>query len=212
VLLALVLAVAAQKAPPHWPISPLFADPGLRAALGSIDPKPGAWAEYLVRAPGKGDLRVRATVLAAAEDGRYWLELATAGESGLASAAKLLIHGNAFSFGDVERLYVMIAGQQPIEVPLDEVRQAGAKKPPVEEQRVERLGPERVHVAAGEFNADVFRASGTRIWRAPGVPLWGLVKARSARQSMELVASGTSGGHSLFPPGWDQGKGSESRK
>jgi len=164
-----------------------------------------------VRAPGKGDLRVRATVLAAVDDGRYWLELATAGESGLASAAKLLIHGNAFSLGDVERLYVMIAGQQPVEVPLDEVRPAGAK-PPAEAQRVERLRPERVHVAAGEFNADVFRVPGTRIWRAAGVPLWGLVKARSARQSMELVASGTTGGHSLFPPGWDQGKGRESRK
>jgi hypothetical protein len=211
VLLALVLTVAAQRAPPRWPVSPLFADPGMRAALGSIDPKPGAWAEYLVRAPGKGDLRVRATVLAAADDGRYWLELATAGESGLASAAKLLVHGNAFSLGDVERLYVMIAGQQPIEVPLDEVR-PGRAKPPAEAQRVERLRPERVRVAAGEFNADVFRASGTRIWRAAGVPLWGLVKARSARQSMELVASGTTGGHSLFPPGWDQGKGSESRK
>lgn len=210
-LLALVLAVAAQRTPPHWPVSPLFADPGLRAALGNIDPKPGAWAEYLLRAPGKGDLRVRATVLAAVEDGRYWLELATAGESGLASVAKLLIHGNASSLGDVERLYVMIAGQQPIEVPLDEVRPASAK-PPAEVQMVERLAPERVHVAAGEFNADVFRVSGTRIWRASGVPLWGLVKARSARQSMELVASGTTGGHSLFPPGWDQGKGSESRK
>jgi hypothetical protein len=211
VLLALVLAVAARSGPPHWPVSPLFADPGLREALGSIDPKPGAWAEYLVRAPGKGDLRVRATVLAAMDEGRYWLELATAGESGLASAAKLLIHGDAFSLADVERLYVMIAGQQPVEVPLDEVRPAGGK-PPAEAQRVERLRPERVHVAAGEFNADVFRVSGTRIWRAAGVPLWGLVKARSARQSMELVASGTTGGHSLFPPGWDQGKGSDSRK
>ena len=209
-LLALVLAVAAQRTSPHWPVSPLFTDPGLRAALGSIDPKPGAWAEYLVRAPGKGDLRVRATVLAAVEDGRYWLELATAGESGLASAAKLLIHGNASSLGEVERLYVMIVGQQPIEVPVDEVRPASAK--PTSVQRVERLAPERVHVAAGEFNADVFRVSGTRIWRASGVPVWGLVKARSARQSMELVASGTTGGHSLFPSGWDQGKGSESRK
>ena len=209
-LLALVLAVAAQSAPAHWPVSPLFADPGLREALGSIDPKPGAWAEYLVRAPRKGDLRVRATVLAAVDDGRYWLELATAGESGLASAAKLLIHGNAFSLGDVERLYVMVAGQQPVEVPLDEVRPAGAKPPA--EARMKRLRPERVHVAAGEFNADVFRVSGTRIWRAASVPLWGLVKARSARQSMELVASGTTGGHSLFPPGWDQRKGRESRK
>ena len=210
-LLALVLAVTAQGTPPRWPVPPLFADPGLGAALGNIDPKPGAWAEYLVRAPGKGDLRVRATVLAPVEDGRYWLELATAGESGLASAAKLLIHGNAFSLGGVERLYVMVAGQQPIEVPLDEVRSAGAK-PPAEAQKVERLRPERVRVAAGEFTANVFRVSGTRIWRAAGVPLWGLVKARSARQSMELVASGITGGQSLFPPGWDQRKGRESRK
>jgi len=211
VLLALVLAVATQGTPPHWPVSPLFADPDIGAALGSIDPKPGAWAEYLVRAPGKGDLRVRATVLAPVADGRYWLELATAGESGQASASKLLIHGNAFSLAGVERLYVMVAGQQPVEVPLDEVRSAEAQ-PPGDAQRVERLRPERVRVAAGEFTANVFRVSGTRIWRAADVPLWGLVKARSARQSMELVASGITGGQSLFPPGWDQGKGSESRK
>jgi hypothetical protein len=210
VLLAVVLAAVMQRTPPPLQTAPLFADPDLAAALGSIDPKPGAWAEYLVREKGKGDLRVRATALAASEDGLYWLELATAGEAGLASAAKLLVRGNPFAARNVERMYVMIAGQQPIEIPLDQVFLRDPQR--TGKVQVKRVGVERVRVAAGEFRADVLRVSRTRVWRAVNVPLWGLVKARSALQSIELVAAGVEGGRSLFPPGWDQGNGRESRK
>ena len=209
-LLALVLAAATQAAPAQLPQSPLFADPDLAAALGSIEPRPGAWAEYLVRAKGRGDLRVRATALDAGESGRYWLELATAGENGMASAARLLLRGKSSSPKDIERMYVMIAGQPPIEVPLDQLQLPDAR--PQGEARVKRLGSRRVRVAAGEFAAELLLVSDTRVWRAAKVPLWGLVKARSARQSVELVGFGESGGHSLFPPGWGQGNGSDSRK
>ena len=53
-----------------------------------------------------------------------------------------------------------------------------------------------------------------RVWRSSQVPLWGLVKAQSPRQTVELIASGKTGAESIFPPGWtdDQGKGSESTK
>jgi hypothetical protein len=210
VLLALVLAAATQGKPAQLPRSPLFADPDLAVALGKIEPRPGAWAEYLVRAKGNGGLRVRATALDAGESGRYWLELATAGEIGMASAARVLLRGRSSSPRDIERMYVMIAGQQPIEVPLDQIQLPEAG--PRAKARVKRLGSGRVRVAAGEFAAELLRVSGTRVWRAANVPLWGLVKARSARQSVELVAFGESGGHSLFPPGWGQGNGSESRK
>src|SRR2546423_992021 len=103
-LLALVLAAAA---------APFFADPLVPAALGPIDPRPGSWAEYLVRTRGREDVRVRATALAAEGQRRYWLELTGAGETGIAWAARLLLQGERPSLTDVERMYVMLAGQQP---------------------------------------------------------------------------------------------------
>jgi len=164
---------------------PFFADPAIPAALGPIDPRPGSWAEYLVRTRGREDVRVRATVLPAEGQGRYWLELTVAGGSGIASAARMLIESDRPWPANVGRMHVMLAGQQPVEIPLDRIRLALP--------RTTARGP-------------------IRIWRARSVPLWGLVKARSPRQSMELLASGASGGHSVFPPGWDQGNGRESAK
>jgi hypothetical protein len=201
VLLALLLAAVP---------SPLFADPQLAEAMGPIDARPGAWVEYLVRAPDRDDLRVRATVLPAATDGRHWLELITASAAGIVSASKLLVRADALFPGSVERMYVMLAGQEPIEVPLDRIKlpEREAHRRP----RVARLGMQRVQVPAGTFAAEAMRIGGTGVWRAASVPLWGLVRTRSSRQSLELVAFGTSGGHSVFPPGWDQGNGSDSAK
>lgn len=201
VLLALLLAAAP---------SPLLADPDLAEAMGRIDPRPGAWVEYLVRAPGRDDLRVRATVLPAATGGRHWIELITASADGIVSASRLLLRADELFPRSVERMYLMLAGQQPIEVPMDRIELPEARihaRPPVA-----RLGTRRVRVPAGTFAAEAMRIAGTRVWRTATVPLWGLVKARSSRQSMELVSFGTSGGHSVFPPGWDQGKGSDSAR
>ena len=175
VLLALLLAAA----PFPFPV-----DPGLAAALGPIDPRPGSWAEYLVRTRGREDVRVRATILPA-EGQRYWLELTAVGEGGIASAARVLLEGDRPSVAGIERMYVMLAGQQPIEIPLDRIR------------------PSARPVTSRET---------ARVRRAAGVPLWGVVKMRSSRQSVDLLASGSSGGRSVFPPGWDQGNGSESAK
>ena len=145
-----------------------------------------ASSEYqVVRTRGREDVRVRATVLPAEGEGRYWLELTAAGESGIASAATVLIEGDRPWPANVGRMYVMLAAQQPVEIPLDRIRLALPRS------------TARVPV---------------RVWRARSVPLWGLVKARSPRQSVELLTSGTSGGHSVFPPGWDQGNGRESAK
>src|SRR5258705_13962732 len=87
------------------------------AALGSIDPQPGAWVEYLIRAKEKGNLRLRATVLPASGDGRYWLELASASDTGLVSAAKPLLRGKELSAGAAERLALLGAGKKPYEFP-----------------------------------------------------------------------------------------------
>ncbi len=112
-LLALLLAAAP---------SPLFADPDLAEAMGRIDPRPGAWVEYLVRAPGRDDLRVRATVLPAATGGRHWIELITASADGIVSASRLLLRADSLFPRNVERMYLMLAGQQPIEVPMDRIK------------------------------------------------------------------------------------------
>jgi hypothetical protein len=195
VLIALLLATTV----------PLAVDPQLQDALGPIDPRPGAWAEYLIRTAGRDDLRLRATVLPAEAAGRYWLELAMAAEAGIASAARLLVRRDPAA--GIESAHLMLAGQQPIQIPPDRLRPAVRKIP-----SMTRARRTRVRVRAGTFMADMFRAGAARVWRAPGVPLWGLVKARSKRQSIELIACGASGGRSVFPAGWAQGKGSESAK
>jgi hypothetical protein len=194
---------------------PLFANPKLAAALGTLKPEAGAWAEYLVRTRGEKGMRLRATIVPPLlEGGRYWLELATLNEDGVAGAAKLLVHGNALGPRDFERVFVMLAGQQPIDVPLDQldVPEKDAPAPP----KVEKLGKSKAQVRAGAFEAELLRAGDTRVWRSDSVPLWGLVKAKSPGQSVELIGSGRTGGHTVFPAGWgderDQGKGSESTK
>jgi hypothetical protein len=195
-LLAMVLAAAA---------SPLFADPEIEAALGRIQASPGAWVEYAVRTRGKQGARVRATVLLAREPGRYWLELAAAeAASGVAGAVRLLIREGRGP-GSAERVVVLLAGQDPVEVT------AERSPPPKAPGSIKPLGMQEIRVPAGVFSARALRVSGTtRVWRAAGVPLWGLVKARSSRQTLELLAWGREGGHSVFPPDWDQGNGSES--
>lgn len=197
-------------------VAPPFGDRDLADALGPMQPKPGAWAEYLVRSAPGGEVRVRASVLPAAAEGRCWLEISAAPGSGVIAAARLLVRGSMVPDG-VERMYVMIAGQQPLEIP------PGRGERPREgsgrDRRPRRLGAERVRVPAGSFSAEVLASPGTRLWRSARVPLWGLVRARSRTRSIELLAFGAGGARSVFPPGWgeawekgDQGNGRESAK
>jgi hypothetical protein len=187
----------------------LLGDPALAAALGRAELRPGAWAEYLVRRGNESEARVRVTALGAEGEGSCWVELAAASASGLAGAVRLLLRGGALSGPGIERMQVLLAGQQAVEIPLERLGPGRAGPPPPEARRV---GSARVTVAAGAFAAEVLQVQGMRVWRSAGVPLWGLVKARSGRRSIELLASGSSGGRSVFPAGEDQGKGSESAK
>ena len=147
-------------------VSGLLADPELVAALGALDLKPGAWAEYLVRSGEEGEARVRVTALAGEGDRCCWVEMTVAGASGVAGAVRVLLRG-----ADIERMQVLLAGQQPVEIPLD------------------RLGPARPRLPGDKP-------------RRPG-------KGR-VKRVIELLASGTAGGRSVFPDA--QGKGSESAK
>ena len=197
---------------------PLFANPKLAAALGAFQPLEGAWVEYLVQQKGEQGIRLRATVLPPSKPERYWLELDTVGQAGVAGATKLLVHGNAFRLKDIERAYVMLAGQHPLDLPLDEL-DVPEQKEPLAPPKVKQLGKGAVKVRAGSFQAEALQVQDTKIWRSAEVPLWGLVKAQGPRDSIELLSFGKSGGHSIFPPGWGespekpaQGNGSESTK
>ena len=192
---------------------PVFAvgSPELVAVLGPLKPEVGAWAEYLVRSRGEEDVRVRLSLLPPAlEDGRIWLEVATIGEQSLPFAARLLLRRE----GDLERAFVYALGQAPIELSMDEMPPAAQPHPGRGRASAARLGRSQVEVPGGSFLADELRVAflgeTTRVWRSAEVPLWGLVRARGPRQTVELLDYARQGAHSVFPD--PQGNGSERAK
>lgn len=202
----------AEAAPP----APILGDAALADALGPPEAIPGAWAEYAVRTKGEPDVRVRISILPPAlPDGRYWIEAASVGNEGMPYAVKLRARGDPSDPRNVDKLYLYVAGQAPIEAPIDQLPPGAppSRKP----GKVVRGVPERVQVKAGVFEqAEPLRVGDVRIWRSSAVPIWGLVKSQSRRQTVELMASGRTGAHSTFPPGFadeqTQGNGSESMK
>ncbi|MFN2547334.1 MAG: hypothetical protein ABR567_07885, partial [Myxococcales bacterium] len=208
--------VKEQRSAENIATTPILGDAALAEALGPPDLKPGSWAEYAIRTRGESDARVRFSILLPAlDDGWYWLEEAGVNGDGLASAVKLRLHGDPSDPHNYDRMYVYVAGQAPIEVPID---QLPLPDPPKKGAgKVVKGRPERIEVRAGVYDkAEPLRLRDVRVWRSRQVPLWGLVKAESPRQTVELIAAGRTGAHSTFPTGWtddqSQGKGSESMK
>jgi hypothetical protein len=235
VLLALYLLAAPTAKPPARIVIPrslerarssadlalpasIFDDPRLAAALGPLHPQPGAWVEYAIHSKDAGGVRARISILSALPDGRCWLELNAISEDVPPASVKLLLRGSTLAKKDIVRAFIWITGQAPIELPVDQLPQEeekeGDKRPA---PKVHRGAPETVEVRAGTFEkAETLRVGDTRLWRSAQVPLWGLVKAQSPRQTLELSARGTTGAHTVFPPGWGdepaQGNGKESTK
>jgi hypothetical protein len=217
VLLPLAIAAAAVATPAQERAArlpaPLFGSRAVLEALGDLDPSPGSWADYELRARSGESLRVRISVLSEpAPQGRYWLEVDTTAPGLPAEAARLLLRGSPSRARNVERLEIYVSGQAPIEIPADDLEKEIAPASPARKTRVRRRGQERVQVPAGSFAADVIDVGGTRLWRSARVPLWGIVKERSARETLELVGSGREGAHSAFPPDDRHGKGRERTK
>lgn len=216
--LALVLAAqAAQPAATAGASAPgpsIFTDPRLGEALGPIDPRPGAWVEYAV-VPRRGPhLRIRAAIVGTAPEGRYWLETVAQSGDGPPVATRLLVHGQPSRLRDVERAFLYVGGQAPIELPVADA-QTRATKPLTGLPRLARDRPQVVRTTAGQFRTEVWRVQGTTIFRTPEVPLWGMVRARSSDRQVDLIAYAREGAESVFPPGWGddlQGKGNESVK
>lgn len=204
-------ARAGGSDPASAPLS-IFETPAVLLALGPIQPDPGAWVEYSVRTKGEGDLRLKLSILPPAlEGGRYWLEVDTASDQAGPLAMKLLVHGNPARPQDLERVLLFVRGQAPLEVPLEDLQDAmnaPQPAPGAPSAQVRRLAPADVRTPAGLFEkAERFGVEDARVWRSPKVPLWGLVRSQSARQTVELIGYARLGAHTLI-----QGNGSDSAK
>ena len=186
-----------------------FAAPEVLAAAGPLDARPGEWVEYGMTVSGKHFARTRLSVLAPpkdAGDDRYWLEVVTAGQIAFPSVIKLLVHGDPLLSRNIERLLVYVAGQAPIELPLEDARDNLSPEKPPSPVKIVRLGASEVTVPAGTFRAEGLRVSAragrTKIWLAKGkVPLWGLVRSESKDHTIELLHYGEQGAHTVMPPG-----------
>ncbi|MBS2026211.1 MAG: hypothetical protein JST92_27735, partial [Deltaproteobacteria bacterium] len=95
--------------------------PEVMNALGPMRLTPGAWVEYGMRLLGHEATRVRFSVLAPAPaEGKVWLEIVTASAIGMPTAVRMLVHGDPNDPRNVERMFVLVAGQAPMELPADE--------------------------------------------------------------------------------------------
>ena len=208
-LLALILAAAGG------PQVPVFSDPRLAEALGRFDPRPGAWVEYAVLPKGGPQIRLRLSVLGPAlPDGRYWLEVATQAQGTPPVAMKMLLHGAPGRAENIERLYLYLGGQAPLQLPVADAH-AAAAPPKSAPPKVERKGTQELKLGAGAFRCEVLQVQDTRIFRSDKVPLWGLVRAQDPRQRVELIGYADSGAETVFPPGFDnadQGNGRDRTK
>lgn len=174
-----------------------------------FDAQRGAWAEYLVRTKGSDPLRVRVSVLSK-EGESALIEIDTLAKDKPPQAVRMLVHGSPADARNVDKLELYVAGQAPIEVPVDELRD-DLRPPPKHKSRAVQHGRERVQVQAGSFDAEVVDRGSTRIWSSNEVPIFCMVKTRTKTQTAELIAFGRTGAHSLFPDAAHQ-KGSETTK
>jgi len=193
----------------HEPRSlPPLDSPQLTATWGALRADVGSWAEYLVRTRGDQDVRFRVSVVPQPVDGgRVWVEVTALGSESLPVATRLLIVG---ATGKVERAVVYALGQAPLDVPVEDNARAVATASRSASMQVVQGRREAVAVPAGTFRAIKLRVAvgrdRLRVWKSDTVPLWGLVRARDARTTVELLRYGDRGASSVFPV---QGNGSD---
>lgn len=194
--------------------------PEVMGALGRLVPTPGAWVEYGVREGGSEESRVRLSVLAPLlPEGRYWLEFVLASTAAIPVAARLLLKGDPFDPANIERLLIYVAGQAPLELPVDQATDAiaaqakdddGSPAPPTHKRpgatpaKVQKLGLQTITVRGGTFMTDKLRITDLRthdstlVWKSAALPLLPLVRAEAKTRTIELLSYGFTGAHSLI--------------
>ncbi|MFL5278740.1 MAG: hypothetical protein ACJ79T_19880 [Myxococcales bacterium] len=200
---------------------PLFAlgAPDLVEALGSLRVEVGAWAEYLLRSRD-GTARMRFSLLPPKlEGGRYWLEVAAFSDVALPFALRAVLLPGPVVPANMERATLYVLGQAPLEVPMDDLKERVSRAAPVPSRARISHGPtQTLSTEAGRFKANELRITArgetTRIWRSDQVPLWGLVRSKGPKETIELVGFSREGARSAIPepgqPPPDQGKGKDS--
>jgi hypothetical protein len=178
------------------------------STLGPFHVEAGAWAEYLVQSRGEQDVRVRFAIVDPPPDRtRVWVEVAIAGSRAVPFAVRLLLNA---ATGKLERASLYALGQAPIEIPMADGEAGEVVARPA---RILARRTKIVTVPAGTFGATEVLvrhgADAARVWRAEEVPLWGIVRARQAGRTIELLRFGHGGARSVLPA---QGNGSDRAK
>jgi hypothetical protein len=123
----------------------------------------------------------------------------------------------------MERATLYVLGQAPLEVPMDDLKEQMSRAAPAPSgARITRGPAQALSTQAGRFKATELRITArgetTRIWSSDEVPLWGLVRSKGPKETIELVGFSREGARSAIPePGEpdraappDQGKGKDS--
>lgn len=188
------IAVAHQTAYGQGPGAPVL--PMLRTNPKTL--KPGAWVKYSIYTPGTGQaILTRITALEREGKGQ-WLEIAITNRRRQTLVMRTLISGSLARPGGVLKAMIQPPGHQPLLLP---ARLAKRQIPTLSTKPApgaKLVGTERIKVVAGTFKARRFRRRGpggvtSDVWFSQEVPGWPMIKARSPKLVLELVAHGTSG-------------------
>ncbi len=160
--------------------------------------KPGAWVKYSIYTPSTGQA-ILTRITALEHDGKgQWLEIAITNRRRQTLVLRTLVAGSLARPGALLKTMIQPPGHQPLLLPARlakrQVPRLSAKPPP----GGKLVGTELVKVSAGTFKARHFRRRGpggvtSDVWFSQQVPGWPMIKARSPRLVLELVAHGTSG-------------------
>ena len=205
-MLALFAFGAAAAPTPDSPPDELiagFVPHALQRAWGAPKFDVGSWVEYRIGARrNKADsYRLRLSVVPPALAGdRRWLEVKIIGTGG-GLTMRLLTKGEPDRPGNIERLLVQDAGQAPLELPMMDLRREGDDAPaPEAPAKVTRAPGGKLTVPAGTFETTKLSAAhGAAAWYSKDAPIYGLVRAESSEQLVELVASGRTGAFAEIP-------------
>ncbi len=187
---ALVVSVASISAPVHAGPLALPRLPGVRVRPGAI--APGTWVRYSIYLPKRGVTLVRMSALGRVGKAQ-WFEVSLTRSRGRSLIIKTLIEGTLDRPKRVRETIVQPPGQVPLRLPAE---LAGKLAPRFDMGKPGRaIGRETVVVPAGRFSATHFRRKRKGhvedAWLSPSVAGWPLLRYRSGKTRIELIARGT---------------------
>jgi len=180
-LIAVALPLAGQGVfrPPEMP--------------GEFRPVVGSGATYsMTSAAGSGSQFTYAVV--GQEGNAYWLEIRSSMSKNSVVMKQLMSVPGAGQPPQIQRMIMQAQGRPPMELPVSMLQggvgRAQAKKTAGSHGLGEKVGVEKVTVAAGTFECDHYRSTvdgrTSDVWVSAKVPPYGLVKMVAGEMKMEL--------------------------